>query len=277
MSKDVFRFLKRKKKNIFDKTQEYKFYNENKDILSCVYSFYHPILETDDFKIIQANILIKALKNKEIFDNTISSCQNELLTIIDGRNEYVKEKVWKDLDNECAPYFEVDSARIYIPIYSRAMNLIYNDYSSKLTHYPYSELAQKPISSCIDTFDIYNYQVYDSPFTSLIKIKEDKSSAAFYHPDFETIYIINDQGRLDLKIPLFDKYIKNPNRHRLLDRISSCVEAFYSNDRKLFLKTLYNKELVSKKTYRKLIRKVSIKMIRRNKLAAKGKSIDEIL
>ena len=119
--------------------------------------------------------------------------------------------------------------------------------------------------------------MYASPFTHLIKIKEDKTSCAFYHPDFETIFIINDQGRLDIAIPLFDKYLKERDHHLLMKRVANVVDDFYSNERKKFVRSLRDNGLISSKMCSILLRKESIRSIRRTKVALKGKSIDEIL
>ena len=274
----LFSFLNKKTLNKYEKTEEYQFYMKNKEYLLPLNFHYHLVFsENNAFKIIQANILIKAMMNKEIYDETLKRSQDELLTIIDGRNEYLKSKIWKALDENQAIYFEKDATRIYLPIYSRAMNLIYNDDPIKLLEYPYTEIVKDARSSCIDLFDLYNYDLYASPFTHLIKIKEDKTSCAFYHPDFETIFIINDQGRLDIAIPLFDKYLKERDHHLLMKRVANVVDDFYSNERKKFVRSLRDNGLISSKMCSILLRKESIRSIRRTKVALKGKSIDEIL
>ena len=139
----LFSFLNKKTLNKYEKTEEYQFYMKNKEYLLPLNFHYHLVFsENNAFKIIQANILIKAMMNKEIYDETLKRSQDELLTIIDGRNEYLKNKIWKALDENQAIYFEKDATRIYLPIYSRAMNLIYNDDPIKLLEYPYTEIVK---------------------------------------------------------------------------------------------------------------------------------------
>lgn len=275
----IFKFLKRSKKSIFEKTDEYKFYVTNSHLIAKILPAYKlGLVEANDFKIIQANILIKAVMNKQIIENNLDKYREESLSLpLNERDNFIKIKVWKDLDALNSPYFILDGARIYIPFYSKGLNIIFNDECSKLFEYPYNDLKDKPLSACIDCFDVYNFDVFNSSFTNLILVKKDVSSAAFYHPNFETIYIINDQGRLDLSIHLYDRYIKNPNTINVLERVRSVVDAFYSNDRKAFIKSLYKNQFISLKTYHQLSRNSSLRDIKKNRLVSKGKTPEEVL
>jgi len=275
----IFNILKRKKKNLFAHTEEYAYYVENSSMLNKILSVYKlGVFDLTGFKLIQYNILIRAMKNKEIIESRLEEFSTESLAKpITERDRFIRDKVWEELDKANAPYFEVDKARIYIPIYSRGLNLIYNDEPTKLSEYPYSDLADKPLSACIDIFDVYNYALYTSEFTNLIKIKEDKSSAAFYHKEFETIYIINDQGRLDIAIPLFDRHMKNPSDEGIIKRVEDIVNAFYSNDRNKFIASLYRNKVISHKTYVSLAHKASLSVIKKDRIVNKGKRADEVL
>ncbi|MDD6302824.1 MAG: hypothetical protein PUA56_05975 [Bacillales bacterium] len=275
----IFKSLKKNKKTIYSKTDEYKFYVENSHLIAKILpSFHLGYVEGNDFKLIQANILIKSIQNKMIIENNLEKYRQESLILpLMERDLFIRNKVWKDLDEVNAPYFILDGARIYIPIYSKGLNLIYNDECSKLFEYPYCDLKEKPISACIDSFDVYNFYLFASNFTNLILIKKDISSAAFYHPAFETIYIINDQGRLDISIHLFDRYIKNPNVNNILKRVKDVVEKFYSNDRKEFIKALYANEFISGKTFYELNHKSRLRQIKKDKLVNEGKKPYEIL
>jgi len=275
----IFNILKRKKKNIFARTEEYMFYAENSAEISKITKAYNiGVLDGTGFKLIQYNILIKAMRNKEIYEANLEKYTKESFSLpMEERDKFIRDKVWADLDSINAPYFEIDKQRIYIPFYSRGLNLIYNDEPTKLMDYPYNELKEKPLSTCIDLFDVYNYALYTSEFTNLIKIKVDKSSAAFYHKEFETIYIINDQGRLDISIPLFDRYMKESNDEKILTRVDAIVNAFYSNDRTQFITSLYQNKVISYKTYMALAHNASLRAIKKDRIANRGKSADEVL
>jgi hypothetical protein len=275
----LFNFLNTKKKNIPTHSNEYHFYVENNNLITKIISKYKiSIGETNPFKLIEANILIRGMQNKKIFEDGLEKYLQEAIDLnIEDKDAYIKEHIWKDLDAIDAPYFIVDKARIYIPFYSVGLNLIYNDECSKLSSYPYDELKTKPASTCIDCFDLYNYKLFESPFTSLIKIKEDATTCAYYHADFETIFIINNQGRLDLSISLFDKYLKNPNKNDIIKRVHNVVDCFYTNNRNKFLRSLLDNEFISRKAYKKLSKKINIRSLKKFNIVNKGKSPDEVL
>lgn len=275
----IFTVLKRKKRISLIRSEEYAFYAENTQLLSRFTTHYHMSQpDTTGFKIIQCNILIRAIKNKDIIEKNLEKYSLESLAVpVDKRDRFIRDKVWEDLENAHAPYFEIDKGRIYIPFFSRGLNLIYNDQPTRLMDYPYNELKDKPLTACIDLFDMYNFSLFSSTFTSLIKIKEDKTSAAYYHKEFETIYIINNQGRLDVCIPIFDRYLKTRNEEHLIRRIERVVTAYYSNDCSEFIKSLYEENLISHKTFIALARSASKKAIKKDKIFNRGKSPDEVL
>ncbi len=268
---------KRKKKVNIRQTEEYKLYFKYCTLYPSILSFYHiSINETNQFKIIQANIIIKSLINKDLIENRLKEIES--LGLLDSyTEEEIRDDIWKLLDERNSPYISIEKSRVYIPIFSRTLNLIYNEECSKILEYPYSDLIKKPKNSCIDLFDVYNFSLYESPFSSLILIKKDVSSAAYYHPDFETIYIINDQGRLDLEIPLFDRYIKHPEQHRIIMKIQDVVENFYKNDFNGFVKSLYSNGFISKKTYSLIRNKILIGIIKKDRIYSKGKNSNEVL
>ena len=68
-------------------------------------------------------------------------------------------------------------------------------------------------------------------------VGEDIHTRAYYHYDFHAIYIINDQGRLDLKICLFDKHIKRPDFRNVLETIKKPTE-YYAGNRIAFINAL---------------------------------------
>lgn len=265
----------KKRKINYSRTEDFRFFIENASSYATVLSHYHITpAERNPFKVIQGNIIIRSMMNKEVIDDVVSK-ESENAMKSDNVPEYLRKKMWLALEEHGAPYFYMDKARIYIPVYSMPLNIIYNDQCDKLLEYPYDQLAEKPLTSCIDLFDAYGYNVYNSAFTTLVLIKEDKTSAAFYSNDFSVIYIINDQGRLDQEIPIYDKYLKHPEMHHALNKISAAVEDYYSNDYQAFVFGLYNNELISKKTFKRLKKRISKSVIRREKFADQGAKNDK--
>lgn len=276
----IYQLLYKKRRKVsLASSEQYKFFIKNAPNYASILAYYHFSLnETQPFRILQANIIIKAMMNKKLIESHIEKISLDATQEKRGsEEEYIKNKIWEVLDQGNAPYFTMDKIRIYMPIFSRSLNIIYNDECAKLLEKPYSVLVTQTKSSCIDLFDTYNLQLYDSPFTSLILIKKDKTSWAFYDPDFEVVYIINDQGRLDLEIHLFDRNIKSEEKHHTLSKLETVFTYFYETDYVNFVKALYKNKFISKKMYGQITHKMDMNLIRQDKIYSKGKDSDEVL
>ncbi len=257
-------------------TDDFEFYLTNYGRLNKLAEIYKLNDYDEDFRIILANIIIKGLDNKETIERYLKGIKNRAENQNEISVEDFMEREVKFL-MESKPFMLSNLNHIVIPFFSNSLNYIYLNEPEKLLSYPYDRLNEDPSSACYDFLDQLGYEIYDSSFTSLIKIKSDTKSCAFYHPDFETIYIINDQGRLDFKIMLFDKYIKHPNHHHILRRINEVVEAFYNLDRNKFIDCLRKNGFISRRMHHALYRRLSIRMIKKTKIYRKGKEADEIL
>ena len=113
-------------------------------------------------------------------------------------------------------------------------------------------MAKKYDSFIIDPFESYNVDLFSSLFTQLVKIDESFTSVAFYHYDFNAIVIINKQGTVDNVIYLFDKYMKNPHKYNIIDKVKPLVQAYYNNDFNHFVYLLYKNDLISYHVFRKI-------------------------
>lgn len=97
---------KRKKVRLHD-SEEYRFYLKNAPSFSSILSYYRFSLnETNPFRIIQANIILKAMRNKELIESKLKTYAEEA-DASDGesRDESIKKKIWALLDENTAPYF----------------------------------------------------------------------------------------------------------------------------------------------------------------------------
>ena len=100
---------KRKKKIKLNSSDQYRFYVENSPKFSSVLSYYHLSTgETNPFKIIQANIIIKALMNKALIESNLERISLDATQNTELReDEFIKKSVWKLLEEENAPYFSL--------------------------------------------------------------------------------------------------------------------------------------------------------------------------
>ena len=86
---------KRKRKVNIHQTDDYKFYAKNAPIYAQILAFYHfGLSENQPFRIIQANIIIKAMMNKDLIESklesfSLESTQNTQIK----QDEYIKNKL----------------------------------------------------------------------------------------------------------------------------------------------------------------------------------------
>ena len=127
--KTIFKMINSKKKNLLSNTLEYQLFAKNARVLSKFDGFYKlRSFDEKTFKIIQSNILIKTMENKNIIEEIVSD--NSLIS---------KEELVQKLIELNRPFLLSDESRIYLPIYSKGLNFIYIDEPSKLEEYPYCE------------------------------------------------------------------------------------------------------------------------------------------
>jgi len=119
---------------------------------------------------------------------------------------------------------------------------------------PYKRIFKQYEATLIDPFDYYGYHLFISYFTRLVCIKKTSDCAALYDYDARAIYFVNDEGRLDAKVCLFDKELTHPVLSHLLPRIEKVAEAYFLRDKKAFINALFEGELISSDLYMKLLK-----------------------
>ncbi len=248
----IYQILENKQKyrRPFSSGEEFKYFIERRHLLGKFKTFTDLYdSEENEFDIMRANILLQGLENKELFEKEIINIDSH------GKMEHgkfvitLKERV---IDQ---PYYDANGIRIYIPFFSRALNEIYANEPEKLLTLPYSELQTNYENACVDPFDTYGAELFNSFYTSLVKIASSKHVTAFFHYDTNTLYFINEQGRMDAKIVLFDKYMKKIKFTHMMERISPVVEAYFNNDRTAMVNALLENNLISHQMYKILTEK----------------------
>ncbi|MDY0214123.1 MAG: hypothetical protein RBS24_01135 [Bacilli bacterium] len=212
--------------HIIAPSRENLFYLEYESKLSYTPDIIPFLNPKDEFNLIQANIIIESILNYERL------------------SRYFEERKSKDVPFNVKPLFTFNDVAIYCPLFSVSNNLlIANGLGDKLTinH------------DAVDLFETYNFALYESSLTSLVKVGEDINTHAYYHYDFHTVYIINDQGRLDQRISLFDKHLKKPDYRNVIDRLQPVIKAYYENDQIGFINALVYERLISNKLFNKYL------------------------
>lgn len=230
----------------FRKSEDFLFFSKNRHLFANIEMYKNLLPGTNEFEILRANIIIQSILNKKKIEEAILFAYKDSKMTTSGAQEYIQNTL-KEL-----PYVSAGNLKIYVPIFSRPVNACYSSQFGKLLKLPYSDLIQNYTDSCVDLFETYNFDLYNSLFTKLITIYRDKDVMFVYHFDFKTLYAINDQGRLDAKIALFDKYIKKPDTSHIIERLRPVVERYLEDDKEGFYRALMNNKLISEKLIYKI-------------------------
>lgn len=229
------------------KSVEYKFVKDNSLKYKTVLNFYN-IKKNSRYALILNSIILRALVNKTIIEQETSKY---LSLSIKEKNYidklYISTKIQQCIKDNNLPYMFIEDKFIYVPIFSYPVNNIYSLEQYKLFDRPNDDLLTKYKPFLIDLFEQYNFTLFDSSFTRLIKICEKNDCAAFYHEEFKTVFFINSQGRLDYELCLFDKRLENLNFSNIKDRLLEVCEAYFSNNKNIFINALVSNKLISDK------------------------------
>ena len=243
--KKLFSYIasKAKKRKDFEKSAEYRFFLENRHFLTKIprfLTFYD--IEGEPFEVMRANIVLQAYLNKVKMEEEIRNLSTYINVNKKNHNHFVKS--FHEIISE-QPYYQDGEDKIFIPFFTRSLNQIYHDDPEKILTYPYNGLADNFKDTIIDPFDTYGSELYNSQFSRLVKIKQVEKETAFFHYDTNTIYFINEQGRLDTSVVLFDRYIRHPSYSHMLERIKPVVDAYFAFDRDKFIMALHDNGFIS--------------------------------
>lgn len=249
----ILEFLekKQKKRKGFSKSEDFIFYSKNRTMLAKFDQFaYLSSGKENDFRIIRANIIIHGLINKTIIEgeakNLVKYTENHEILTHEDFVEALRQRI------VTRPFLDEKEGKIYIPFFPKSINSLYLNEPEKLNEYPFTDLLKNFSSLVIDPFDTFGSELYNTHFTRLVKIDTLGGVVAFFHYDTNTIYMVNDQGRLDCKIVLFDKYMKKATNTHMLERIKPVVQSYFENNKPKFIKALRDNDFISPKMYYKL-------------------------
>lgn len=217
--------LKARRPHLIIPSREYNFFQENADLLDEVPDFLPFINPKDEFSIIMSNILIEGIKAFQII------------------LKWLEEGKKSNIETVLPPFFKFQDVPIYCPLLSVSNNLL-------VANRRINNLSIE--NDIINCFEIYNFALFDSNLTSFVFLTSDETTRAYYHYDFHTIYIINDQGRLDVRVSLFDRDLAKPDFRNIIERLKPVVHAYYNLGRSDFLKSLKDQKLISSNAYTKL-------------------------
>ena len=234
---------KAKRRKGFEKSEEFRFFLENRHLLTKIPRFVHFYdLESEPFEVMRANIILQAYLNKNKMEQEVRNLGNYITANKKNHAHFVKS--FHEIISEL-PYYQENNDKIYIPFFSRDLNKIYLNEPEKLLTSSYNGLKEDFKGTLVDPFDTYGSELYNSHFSRLVKIKTVDKETAFFHYDTNTIYFVNEQGRLDAGIVLFDRYIRHPSYSHMLERIKPVVDAYFAFDREGLIDALFTNGFIS--------------------------------
>lgn len=228
----------------FYHSDEYLFFVRNAYRLNESESFAYLSSPQNPFDVVRANIVIRSLINKEAierFYRSISKLKES------GKDEDAKLDEYMKNAMNGLPYLDYGEKKIYVPVFPISLAEIYGQNFEKLSAKPYKRLLNGYQAMLIDCFDYYGYALFSSFFTRLITIKKTQSLLVSYDYDAESLYFINDQGRLESRIAFFDKDLPSPNKNHMVKRIERVATAYLTHDREGLLLALKEEKLISEK------------------------------
>ncbi len=222
-------------------TWEQDFFDRHASLINLQLNDYLDASST--FGLIKSDIVLGGLLNREKLNRRFS-----LYTEEDLHNEDIVTYFYNGL-----PYFEYEGEKIYIPTYGKLINEKYGKEPWAFKEFPYSDLTKSNSINLVDPFDVYGNAPFASTFTRLVKLEtHDEDSNGYWHPEYRTLYIIDNQGFLVEMIPLCDEKLKHWTGVSLLSRLEILLQDYYANDQKVFLEHLLTLDLISSSLYSEL-------------------------
>lgn len=241
---DFFATLEKKQRATpFERSAEMHYFLDNSALLNNVPQFKYFLRVTKPFDVMRANIILRGMQNKDIIEKAVGKAT---------KAEYREGEAMEDIIEpllESLPYLKLGKDRIFVPIFPRSINRLYDGDFEKFSEKPYKALMQQGNMDvmAIDPFDAYGYALFDSYFTPLILVCKNEVEAVFLDYDSLSLYCINKDGRLNARIALFDRYITRPYHNHLLERVSGAAKAYLAGQRETMIDDLVENELISRK------------------------------
>lgn len=241
----LYQGLLRAKRKVRGEKPETAFFNEHYTLLSPFECYRHLMKANSPFERVRANIVIRALLNKKQIESAyLKALKEESDLPLSSRMEMTLEGL---------PSLLLPEGKNYVPVLPRSLLGLYSKDFEKLAEAPYSELLGSYEGLLLDPFDLYGTKIFASSFApSLFPIYGSPLGLSAYEEENERLYMIDNQGRLETEIALFDKRLASVDKKELPMRLYELSRAYYENDHDLFLQLLVEGRLVSGELIRSL-------------------------
>jgi hypothetical protein len=179
-------------------SKEQLFYNENATLFSPGTNAYEDSATLG--QLVEADIILHILLSRKRIEEYVAAFSSAQL-----ENRSVERNLFESL-----PYLEYEGKKIYLPCYDPETNaVLLSDLPSFKKSSANGERLSETNPSFVDPFSFYKGQVFSSLFSRLIKLDSVKDNLSFfYHPEFETLFLVDGEGKLLEELPLFDEKVK---------------------------------------------------------------------
>ncbi len=234
------RLRKEQRPTDYQKSTEALYFAKHSLLLSSIDIFKPLAKAAGPFDVIRANIVLRSLANKEKIER-----EARKVTRLEKNEDALSPSEFIEGILNNLPYLKVNGTENYVPILPESLASLYSRDFLKLEKEPYRRLLHNYQAILVDPFDLYGYHLFDSYFTSLVPIAYDKKAMAAFDFDANRLYFINDEGRLDDEIALFDRRLEKVSKTHLAVRLKRVASAYFYFDRDALLKALVEENLVS--------------------------------
>lgn len=196
-------------------------------------------------------MLIKMIKNKVLIENAYRlACveMNEKQLALPQQRVYLHDKL-NDLF-QTLPYIVVNGQRIYVPFFDSITNLAYYEHIERLGEPAYASLREHFKDAFLSPFELYGETIFTSDFTTLIPMQSDGTSRAYYHPTFQTVFIITKQGTIDFILPLFDKWLERKDLDNFESRLANVLTPYFNHQKQRFVQALFENNFISSRLFK---------------------------
>ena len=195
--------------------------------------------------LIQSDIVLHSLKNKEFIDEDIETYTYEQL-----QKPFLAKSIYERLT-----YFIFEGVKIYIPTYDKETNLLLqtNLASFKKEN---SKYVKDKNYKVINPFEYYKNEIFKTKFTRLIELETKyKKKEFFYHSELSTLFII-ENGHIENELPLLPK--KEPGVN-FFERLNSIAKGYFNLGKNDFLDLLLKTNFIPLSIYKEVVKELSKK------------------
>lgn len=217
-----------------------------------------PVKIKNEFDLFDYEVIYKGMLTQNRIENTYEMFLNQHYDLLDYLNYEEKRKMF---NNDIAPilksaphfYDEASQSEIYIPYLEDFVNQRYSDDYQLMMLKQHHDYVKNYKITLNQPDQLYHQDMYATDFSSLVNVYEDERHICYYYDALKTIYIFK-KGTRDLlnHMVLGDHCIDEPLDREVVKEIIYDIESYLYKE---CIELMKNENLISEKTYKKIMKK----------------------